>query len=103
MDGDEQLLRTVVEVFLADAPQQIQELKSSELAGSCEEMRRQAHSLKSAAGSAGALVLQELAQDLELAGEAGDLSGAQLLLREIDGAFEQLKRVLAGQGLLGSG
>jgi len=100
VEGDLDLLRMVLDVFLKDAPEQIRALKAARARGSTEDIRRQAHSLKSAAGSAGALDLQKLAQSLELAGDAGDLDSIATLLSEIDLAFDKLKEALIGQGLL---
>ncbi len=100
VDGDLELMRTVLDVFLSDAPKQIHDLKLAGSRANAEEIRRLSHSFKSAAGSAGAVGLQALVQSLEQAGEAGDLGEVANLLDELELAFDRLKKSLAGQGLL---
>jgi len=57
-----------------------------------------AHKLKSAARSVGALVLGQLCQQIETAGQAGDSAACQALIARIDHALTQAQeRIVAYQ------
>jgi PAS domain S-box-containing protein len=96
-EGDEELLKTIVRVFLEDAPRQIAALREALARADAVGLQRQAHCLKSASGSAGATAMQEVAFQIEAAGESGGLEKAAPLVRRIEEEFERLKRVLAEQ------
>jgi len=96
-EGDEELLKTIVRVFLEDVPRQIAALREALARADAVGLQRQAHCLKSASGSAGATAMQDVAFQIEAAGESGDLEKAAPLVRRIEEEFERLKRVLAEQ------
>ncbi|HEX2541369.1 MAG TPA: Hpt domain-containing protein [Caldimonas sp.] len=67
----------LIDTFLEEAPPMIEALRESLAAGQAEGFRRAAHSLKSNAGTFGALTLASMARELELNGiEAARASGA---------------------------
>jgi PAS domain S-box-containing protein len=95
VDGDEELMKLVVGTFLEDAPNQIRALNAACEGKDADGIRRQAHSLKSASGSAGAVRLQEVAHQIERAGENGDLDKAASLAMTVESEFEKMKGHIA--------
>jgi CheY-like chemotaxis protein len=94
LEGDQELMKVVLETFIEDAPNQIRALSSACEDRDADEIRRQAHSLGSASGSAGAVALQEMAHQIERAGAEGDLGRAAELALAIEGEFEKVKGLL---------
>jgi signal transduction histidine kinase/DNA-binding response OmpR family regulator len=90
-DGDQELLRQILEVFLDDAPKQLKGIQEALAAGDALVVRRGGHTLKGASANAGAARLREVAYNIEKAGEAGDLSLAADKLREAGEAFAQFR------------
>jgi CheY-like chemotaxis protein len=99
LSGDEELLKTILQGFFEDTPNQINALKEAQKSGDASQIARQAHPLKSASGSVGATVMQELALQIEAEGEAGNLEPTASLIDALERAFEELKSVLKDQGL----
>ncbi len=99
LSGDEELLKTILQGFLEDTPNQINTLKEAQRSGDASQIARQAHPLKSASSSVGATVMQELALQIETEGEAGNLEQTASLIDVLERAFEELKSVLKDQGL----
>jgi CheY-like chemotaxis protein/HPt (histidine-containing phosphotransfer) domain-containing protein len=95
VEGDEELMKLVVGTFLKDAPNQIRALNTACESKDADRIRRQAHSLKSASGSAGAVVLQEVAHQIERAGANGELDKAAKLAMTVEMEFEKVKGILA--------
>ncbi len=92
--GDEELLQSIVNLFLEDAPRQIEALKEAHKKKNASEIRRQAHTLKGASGNTGAVVMHRVAFQIEKAVESGNLDKAASLIRMIEIEFERLKRNL---------
>jgi len=88
--GDEELAREIITAFLADARLQLQALREAASSGSADRLRRQAHALKGASGTVGALALSAEAGRLEADGaEAGSgrLEGAQERVAALEAAL----------------
>jgi len=66
----EEFVRELVDMFLAEAPVMLDDLRVSLAQLDADRFRRAAHSLKSNANTFGALALGAFARDLELAGVA---------------------------------
>ena len=92
--GDPTLAAEIVGVFLEDAPNQVAALRECLKASDGEAVRRQAHAFKSASGSVGAVALQELSFQMEIAGKDHDLARAAALMQEVEAEFGRLKPVL---------
>ena len=99
LSGDEELLKTILQGFFEDTPNQINALKEAQRSGDAYQIARQAHTLKSASGSLGATVMQELVLQIETEGEEGNLEQTTSLIDALERAFEELKSVLKDQGL----
>ena len=92
--GDPELAAEIVTVFLEDAPAQMVTLRQCVQSGNPESVRRQAHAFKSAAGSVGAVVLQELAFRMEMAGKEQSMERAAALMARMDAESEKVRGLL---------
>jgi HPt (histidine-containing phosphotransfer) domain-containing protein len=77
IDGNQELLREIVRLFLADYPQRLAEIKQAISRGDAEAVARAAHTLKGSAGNFAAQKAFAAAQSMESLGKSGDLSPAQ--------------------------
>ncbi len=98
-EGDEETIAIVLKTFLKDAPKQIELLKAALEAKDAKAVRRQAHSLKGAAGNVGAHALRELSLQAENAGETGDMTTVDQVVLGMEQAFVELKSILGEQVL----
>ena len=76
VDGDRQLLREVVRLFLADYPQRLVEIKDAIRRGDAGALWRAAHTLKGSVGNFAATRAFAAAQRMESVGKNGDFGGA---------------------------
>jgi CheY-like chemotaxis protein/HPt (histidine-containing phosphotransfer) domain-containing protein len=90
--GDENVLKEILGVFSKDAMRQIALLDQAIKDRNPDTMGRQAHSLKSAAGNVGAMIVARIALDMETAGRQGDLTPASALLLTLRAEFERFQR-----------
>jgi HPt (histidine-containing phosphotransfer) domain-containing protein len=96
---DPELLGSLVDVFLEEAPVRLSELRSGLESGDAVLLGRAAHTLKSNALTFGALELADLSERLELMARGGDLSEARALVERaaiewmrVEPLFEALRR-----------
>jgi CheY-like chemotaxis protein len=94
LGGDETLIREVINVFLDDAPRQIQNLEKAVAEADASMIERQAHTLKGAAGNVGAEILQAAASVLEKAGQAVEQAQFADLLARIKQDFEAFRQAV---------
>ncbi|MFO7917244.1 MAG: PAS domain S-box protein [Anaerolineae bacterium] len=94
LDGDEEIARKVIKVFLEDAPRRLAVLEDALEKGDAALVQRQAHTLKGAASNLAAPALQAAALRVEEAAEADDLSRAASRFEALEEAFDQLRPVL---------
>ena len=78
VDGQQELVARLCEVFLSDLPKSVEGLVSALQAGDCSAQAELAHSLKGAAGVVCAARMHGLLGELEVAGLAGESSSEQL-------------------------
>ncbi|MFC1735785.1 response regulator [Candidatus Hydrogenedentota bacterium] len=93
--GDEELINTVLDVFLEDAPCQLAKLKETVETRDASLIERQGHTLKGAAANAGALRMRDVAFQIEKAGETRELEKAEQLIDEVEAEFEGFKAHIA--------
>ena len=72
-------VHNMVEMFLAEANERVEQLKRDLNGAAMDVLQDQAHTLKSCAGTFGAIRLQTLAQDVELACRQGNRHAAEAL------------------------
>lgn len=93
------LLRQIVQLYFQTTPRLIGELRQAQAAGSLEEVRNAAHSLKSSSANLGATRLAQMCKSVEHAARAGALHDAlpdaDAIEREYAAVRGALERALA--------
>ncbi|MGE5250204.1 MAG: Hpt domain-containing protein [Bacteroidota bacterium] len=92
--ADPATLVELLDSYLEDAPQLIQQMRDGIAAGEPETVRRAAHSLKSNSASFGANRLAGMARDLEMLAKGGTLEGAPPKLTILEMEYAQLATLL---------
>ena len=92
--GDKTLAAEILDGFLSNVPSQVRELRKAVDIGDAQTIRQKAHSLKGASANIGAMALEEIALQVELAGKDNDLIKASSLISELDNQFKILKESL---------
>ena len=97
--GAEEAVDPVLDTFLQSAPDRVAALTRALATGTATEIERAAHAFKSASATIGAKGLATLLQQLEVAGKAGDVTGARRvgegLARESEAVITYLRQVRA--------
>lgn len=94
-DGDAGLLTEISQVFLGDAPNQIETICRGLEQDDLSQVQKGAHSLKGAAGNLAAGPLRDAAQELEEAGRRRDAPRARAVFAQVQYQFHRLKKFLA--------
>jgi two-component system, sensor histidine kinase and response regulator len=91
--GDEDLADKIFTEFLEDVPRKFIALKEAVGKGDAPSVQIEAHTLKGASANVGALALQDIAYQIELAGKEGDMGKAVSFIPNLDEQLEVLKRL----------
>jgi HPt (histidine-containing phosphotransfer) domain-containing protein len=91
--GDEGLAIKIFSVFLKDVPQKYTDLKEAVEESDADLAARLAHYLNGASGNIGALALQNIVSQIELALRSGDFNKASSLIPKIDEQIEMLGKL----------
>jgi len=94
LDGDTEMLRELIEVFVEDAPAQVEAITEAVKAGDPALVRRTAHTFKGSVGNMGAPALTEKAFALEKMGRDDALEEAPALERQLREQAEALLSAL---------
>jgi HPt (histidine-containing phosphotransfer) domain-containing protein len=94
MDGDMDLLREVIEIFLEDAPSLMGALRLAIRGGNKYAMERAAHTLKGAAANISAKGLRSLSGKMQEMIKKGEVTQIEKLLKEMETHYEELDRAL---------
>jgi HPt (histidine-containing phosphotransfer) domain-containing protein len=94
LNGDEDLLADVVQLFARGGARLLGQLRRAVGAGDAEGLCRAAHTLKGCAGQLSAATVAGLAREMEMFGRAGAVGAAGNVLPELEGAMERLNRAL---------
>jgi len=95
--GGAPLLRDVVDLFLADAPRRVGQLRDAVATDDPGRARDAAHALNGQALQFGAFVLSKHARSAELAAADNDLAGAGTALTEVETALESTVAALRAE------
>jgi CheY-like chemotaxis protein len=95
VEGDQELLAEIIQVFLADAPQLLVAMQNALQQGDMILLERAAHSMKGAAGNMSALAAVNAASELEQSAKKKDAESSKSSLAALQGAVERLLPVLA--------
>ena len=96
VDQDPDFLADVVQLFISQYPAQLDLLRRAILHRHAEDVLKQAHTLKGAAGNVGGDIVSRFAQQLEQLGEAQDFSGAEEVCSTLESALKDLDHALRG-------
>jgi len=95
MEGDTDLLREIVEIFVETAPEQLQVIETAIAAGDAARVALVAHGMKGGASNFCAERFVAAARDLELQARSGNLETAPQLLARMREGFADLDQVAA--------
>ncbi|MBX3414331.1 MAG: response regulator [Pirellulales bacterium] len=95
VNGDAELLREIVGLFLDDAPRLIGELREAIDGADASSVRRVAHTIKNSVGYFGLKSTFERALELENMGRAAELAGADRAWQRLRSEVERLQPILA--------
>jgi CheY-like chemotaxis protein/anti-sigma regulatory factor (Ser/Thr protein kinase) len=95
VEGDHELLKEVVGLFLVESPELLSMIHDSIARGDGQMLQQAAHSVKGAVSSFGAHAAREAALKLETLGREGNLSQAEFACAELDREIAHLTRALA--------
>lgn len=94
MDGDRELLREVIEIFLEDAPAQLSALQDACRLADPAAMEKAAHTLKGAAANISAKALQQLSGTMQELIRKGQAAQAERLMNDMESQYGKLDRML---------
>ncbi|MBF0215051.1 MAG: response regulator [Magnetococcales bacterium] len=103
VDGDQDLLREITELYFTDAPRQMRRIEQAIAAGNAQEVREAAHSLKGATGAFGRIHVYDLALALEHAGQKNELQLAVELWNQLTVALRVMEETIKKEIALLSG
>ena len=90
--GDEDLAKEIIDDFLKQIPFNFNDVKEALNKQDVLLVKREAHMIKGASGNVGALALQKIAEQIEIAGEEKDLVKAGLFASKLEEQYEILKK-----------
>lgn len=89
--GDEELLREVVQIYLAEYPGLLDAIRQAVATRSAEGLHRSAHTLKGSLATMGAEAAAALAFALEAKGRNSELSGVLEKFQELEAELMRLQ------------
>lgn len=92
--GDAAFVIELITMFGEDSPPRLEGIGAALAAGDAAEVAKNAHSLKGTGANFGAERFRSLAQAIETAGKAGDLTGVPALHEELKAEFLRVKEAL---------
>jgi protein-histidine pros-kinase len=95
VEGDPELLREIVGLFLLETPELQTAIRDSIARGDRKALEHAAHSVKGAVSSFGAQAARQAALKLEMIGREGDLTQAVPACAELDREIAHLTHALA--------
>ena len=98
VEGNRDLLAELVDIFRAEYPRQLANLREKVEAGDARAVQEAAHAIKGTVGNFGAPAASEAARALEAMGQGGVLTGAGAGVARLEREVDQLQRDLARMG-----
>jgi CheY-like chemotaxis protein len=95
LDGNDELMGELAQLFLDDAPKQILEIRDAQTKGDVKRLENAAHALKGSASTLGANALTSCARKLEMLARERRLDGSGELCSELEKEWEPLKLELS--------
>ena len=94
MDGDGDMLREVLQMFLQDSPNMLARIDAALASGDALQLERAAHGLKGASATIWANAVTEMAVQVERAAKGGRVEEARLIVPALQHALRRLVVVL---------
>jgi HPt (histidine-containing phosphotransfer) domain-containing protein len=91
VDNDTDLYKELLVILFAEYDQNVQKIGAAIDAKSGQELREQAHSIKSALGNVGAMRAYAAAYELEKAGKASEFGASLAIFEELKAAVVAFK------------
>lgn len=95
LGGDEDLLRELVEIFVAQSPKLLNTLRAAISSFDAEGVMRAAHSIKGELSCLGAIAAANTAQKLETMGSKKGIAGASEMFTSLERELKAVKLALA--------
>lgn len=92
--GDESLLKEITEIFLAEYPTLLSEIREAIVSANAPKLERYAHTLKGSVSNFGADAATNAAYQLEVLARKGRLEAAPEALRALELHFSSLEPAL---------
>jgi HPt (histidine-containing phosphotransfer) domain-containing protein len=92
--GDDEFLHELIDLYLSDAPLQLEALSNAIGSQDVAAVATAAHKLKGSCGNVGADGLVALCQELEASGKAGRLGEFPDLFQQVAREFEEVNEAL---------
>ena len=96
LDGDKELMDSIIRIFLADLPKQMNRLREAFQQQDTVLLRERAHALKGAAGNVGAEVIHKISKEIEAVARGSELATISPLLDALDEHIHDFQAVMAG-------
>lgn len=87
---DEELAKLILNSFLDDLPQLVDQLRVAFKSGTAADVELNAHSIKGAAANVGGTALSSLAKQIEICATTGQLEAAEKLAENMDAELKKL-------------
>ncbi len=94
LGGDEELLRELVEIFVAESPKLLAKLRDAICSSDADGVMRGAHSIKGELSCLGAIAAANRAQKLETMGSNKEMAGAPEMFRSLEREMQAIKLAL---------
>ncbi len=94
LGGDEELLRELIEVFVAESPKVLAKLRDAIYSSDADGVMRGAHSIKGELSCLGAVAATNTAQELETMGSDKEMAGAPEMFRNLEHETQAIKLAL---------
>src|SRR5919199_1615691 len=88
------ILCQIIENYLEDAPQLVQNIRDAVAAGDAQALRQSAHTLRSSSANLGAMNLSNLSKELEMMGRADTTTDAPDHMAQVEAEYEKVKIAL---------
>jgi HPt (histidine-containing phosphotransfer) domain-containing protein len=94
--GDDEFLSELIDLYLRDAPTQLEALGEAVASLDTAAVSAAAHKLKGSCGNVGAEGLMALCQKIESSGKASRLEELPALFQQVSHEFEEVNQMLHG-------
>jgi HPt (histidine-containing phosphotransfer) domain-containing protein len=95
--GKPDMLASLINLYLAESPKLVGELKRVAGAGDAGEIARVAHSLKSCSANVGAMALSRYCAELQAAAKRGDTAEARRMVAQVESEHASVQAALTAE------